>query len=190
MAIQEADETTHKEPNFTSNLRQAIEEMVDAETRERILAGSEGVGRYSKPETRTPWIREVIDRLDSILDKDLRIRIREQCACGPAPSRLARVRALRRQHSDLDEFLAALQASGVVGRKAERQGDTICVSYGYGRCLCSSLRGVTGPVSVTYCRSAAKVTSRLPWKRLWSGRCERTWSRAVSPARAIARLGR
>ncbi len=136
---------------FVRLLRKNLEAAVDEATREQILEGSERIKRHTKPKVRAEWAKEVIDRMDDLLEEDQCIRIRERCACSLTSWRLIKMKRLYKSHPDLDDFLAAVEASGLMGKSVKREGDIVRVNFGVGHCVCSFVRASPEPISITYC---------------------------------------
>ena len=54
---------------------------IDKEIRIKILQGWNRLPQKPKPAERATWMKKVIDRMDSLLEEEIRFKIREDCAC-------------------------------------------------------------------------------------------------------------
>ncbi len=126
---------------------------IDKKTRDKIIKGWDNLTPRPKPADRAVWMKKVIERIDKLLDKKVRFKIREECACcvSPGTKRIKTMKRLFQENPDLNKFIAAVQASGLLGAKVERKGNSIYVGFGVGRCVCTSINATKEPVSITYC---------------------------------------
>ncbi len=143
---------TAKSPVFVRRLAEALEEAgVPAKTRGRIMAGSERLRTGAKPELKADWYRGAIERMDSLLERMTRIRVREMCACSLTPFRLKPMQRLRDANPKLDDFLVAVQKSRLMGAEVKRRGNKVRIRFGTQWCVCHAIRASKEPVSITYC---------------------------------------
>jgi hypothetical protein len=134
---------------------------VDPETQDAILAGMDDVHAGSKPEVKVDWARELMRRMDEMLDPETCVQIREGCACVLSNERSIYARAfrkLRKQYPGddayLDQVVGYLNATTPLRRCGDvtREGDRIYSVIAYGQCACPVLHGgLHGPISVTWC---------------------------------------
>ena len=134
---------------------------VDASTQEVLLDGMDYVTGSSKPEVKVDWAREMMQRMDAMLEPETCVKIREGCACvlSNDKSIYARTfRKLRKLYPDddqyLDEVVKYLNATTPLRRCGEvaREGDRIYSVIGRGQCACPVLPyGLHDPISVTWC---------------------------------------
>ncbi|GAI62818.1 unnamed protein product, partial [marine sediment metagenome] len=54
---------------------------IDKETCGTILEGWDLIPQKPKPLERATWMKKVIDRMDSLLEEEIRFKVREDCAC-------------------------------------------------------------------------------------------------------------
>lgn len=118
----------------------------------QIMAGSDAMVTGVTPEAKARWNQGAIQRMDRLLDRQTRIRVREGCACSLTPWRLGRMRKIRRGNPDFDDFVAAVQESGLMGAGVKRTGKRVLVRFGTGGCVCHAIRAAGQPVSITYCQ--------------------------------------
>jgi hypothetical protein len=139
-------------PVFLRRLAEALDETgVSAKTRGRIMAGSERIRTGAKPEQKADWYRGAVERMDRLLDRQTRIRVRERCACSLTPFRLKPMKRMHDANPKLDVFLAAVQKSGLMGTEVKRRGNKVHIRFGTSWCVCHAIRASKEPVSITYC---------------------------------------
>jgi hypothetical protein len=134
---------------------------VDPATQEAILDGMDYVNSSSVPEVKVGWAREMMQRMDRMLDPETCIQIREGCACvlSNEKSIYARTfRKLRKLYPDddqyIDEVIKYLNATAPLRRCGEvtREGERIYSVIARGQCACPVLHdGLRDPISVTWC---------------------------------------
>jgi len=133
----------------------------DAETQKKILDGMDYVNPSSQPAVKVAWARELMQRMDTLLDVETCIQVREGCACvvSNANSIYARnFRRLRKLYPDdneyLDEVVKYLNATTPLRRCGEvtREGDKIYSIIARELCGCPVLHaGLEEPISVSWC---------------------------------------
>jgi hypothetical protein len=138
-----------------------LSEHVDPAVQEAILAGMDDVNSSSKPEVRVGWAREMMQRMDRMLDPETCIKIREGCACvlSNEKSIYARTfRKLRKLYPEddryIDKVVKYLNATTPLRRCGEvtRDGDRIYSVIAHGQCTCPVLHdGLRDPISITWC---------------------------------------
>lgn len=142
-------------------LAEQLGKYVDKDTQDAILVGMDKVNSSSKPEDKVSWACELMRRMDSRLDAETRIKVREGCACvvSNENSIYARnFRRLRKLYPDddtyIDEVIKYLNATAPLRRCGEvtRDGDKIYSVIARGQCGCPVLhKGLRDPISVTWC---------------------------------------
>jgi len=157
-----------------------IEQMVGAEIKQNVMAGSEKITNQTKPSKIAAWMQGVITRLDELVPEMTRIKIMENCGqnCATVNQNvILQAKARRNKYADLDEFLTAEQKKPTPGTKLIREGNVLFQSYlpqNYVhpmRCFCSLLRGLPPDekVSLTYCHCSKGFVQKY-----WEAVLERT----------------
>lgn len=54
---------------------------IDWKISEKILQGWEKLPQKPKPAEKAVWMKKVMDRMDSLLEEEIRFKVREGCAC-------------------------------------------------------------------------------------------------------------
>ena len=126
---------------------------IDRETCGIILQGWDQLPQKPEPVERATWMKKVIDRMDSLLEEEIRFKIREDCACcvSRGTKRIKTMKKLIKENPDLDSFVAAVQDSGFLGARVERKDDSIYATFGIGHCVCTGINAAKEAVSITYC---------------------------------------
>lgn len=143
--------------------------------RQHVMAGAENLTPKTKPEEIALWVRDAIDRLDSLAAEDERAKVMENCGVNCAHVNgtvLERGKARRAKHPTEETFLAAEVRKPPTGTRLERDGDILYQIYAPAafshpmRCYCGLLRGLPEGVQVspTYC-----LCSRAFVRTYWSG---------------------
>jgi len=80
---------------------------------DRILQGWDQLPQKPKPAERAIWMKKVMDRMDSLLEEEIRFKIREDCACciSRSSKRIKTMKKLIKENPDLDSFVVAVQDS-------------------------------------------------------------------------------
>lgn len=142
-------------------LAEQLAKHTDDATREAILEGMDYVSAGSSPEVKVRWAGEMMERMDSMLDPETCIHIREGCACVLSNEKSIYARSfhkLRKLYSDddqyLDEVVKYLNGTSPLRRCGEvsREGSKIYSVIGRGQCACPVLHeGLHEPISATWC---------------------------------------
>ncbi len=138
-------------------LAERLEEAgIASEVIAEIMSGGETVKKDARPEKKAAWLRDAMQRMDTLLDEPTRRKVREDCACCLAGKRGEISRSIGKNNETLeDRIKAANEARFVFGNSVTLQDDgRVLVSFfpegqeSYG-CVC--LPKANGAVSVTYC---------------------------------------
>ena len=126
---------------------------IDKKICRKILHGWNRLPQKPKPVERATWMKKVIDRMDKLLEEEIRFKIREDCACciSRSTKRIKTMKRLIKEHPDLDSFVAAVQDSGFLGATVERKENTVYATFGIGHCVCTGINAAKELVSITYC---------------------------------------
>lgn len=155
-----------------------LERFAGEAVAKEVMEGSKRIPTASDKEV-AEWVKGAMERLDTLVDDETRIRVMENCgyACAdmnrqPIDEAIER----RRNYEGIDEFLEAEQRNPSRGTRLVREGNVLYQYYtphtfreGL-RCYCSLLRGLPADenISLTYCHC-----SRGFIKKLWEAVLER-----------------
>jgi predicted hydrocarbon binding protein len=158
----------------------ALEEIIDCfagETiRKEVMEGSdEMTEQMDGSKEIADWVKGAMDRLDELVDEEIKIRIMENCGykCSEMNSEaVEEAKARRKKYKSLDEFLEAEQRNPMKGTKLVRKGDILYQFYtpkSLGmRCYCSLVNASDEKMSLTYCHCSKGFV-----KKLWEAIIER-----------------
>lgn len=96
--------------------------------------------------------KTIMDRMDKLLDKSTIVKIRQLHTCNPSKEQVAKIKELKENTKNLDEFLqeySKFLAPGYV----RKDGDKLYVSFGLEKCVCGMFRKLQTyePISKTWC---------------------------------------
>jgi len=143
-------------------LEKNIEHFAGEAVAKKIMEGSGQItGRTDRRKT-AQWVKDAMERMDSLTDEKTRVRIMEECghSCAKVNMKLIdRARARRNRYDTVDEFLRAEERKPIAGTKLIREGDVLYQYYTPRaftrpmRCYCGLLKGLPEDeqVSRTYC---------------------------------------
>jgi predicted transcriptional regulator YdeE len=147
-----------------------IEEFADAEVRQEVMKGKDEMLAAKDPVKGALWMKDALERLDALTDKDTRLQIMTACGCSCNTVNhkdTEEARQLRLLCASEEDFLDMLQPPGS-GVRYERDGDTLIQYYTPGkykkglRCYCSLVNALPQGVnaSPTYCQCARAFTEQ------------------------------
>lgn len=152
-----------------------IEQFAGAKVREKVMEGSDKTAAFSNPEKVALWVKEAINKLDTLTPSAKREQIMTSCghnciALNKRPMESAKTR--RRKYPTEEAFLIAEVQKPPKGIRLKREGDLLIQYYtphafGRGmRCYCSLMRGLPEGLtaSPTYCQC-----SRGFIEKYWEG---------------------
>ena len=166
---------TEADVRMIRQLGKTVEHEAGKTASRHIMQGSEQIAKSSSKETIALWVRGAMDRLDSTVDEQTRVRIMESCGrnCAFVNNRVIEAAKQRRKKSkDIDSFLDAEQRKPMKGTRLSREENILYQSYvpqSFAppmRCYCSLLRGLPKDTSVssTYCHCSKAFVQKL-----WEG---------------------
>jgi hypothetical protein len=164
---------THVE--MVKEIGRNVERFAGDAAKRKVMEGSENITSSTDKTSISGWVKNAMERLDSIADEKTRTQIMENCGYNCAlhnKAPIERAKARRKKFKSLDEFLDAEQKKPMAGTKLERQGDRL---YWYFtphsfktpmRCFCGLLRAL--PQNETISRSYCNCSKGFV-KKYWEG---------------------
>jgi hypothetical protein len=124
---------------------------------DQVMAGGEAIKKTTTPEKKADWMRDAMQRMNLLLDKDTRHAVREACACCLGGKREKLSKEIAKNYTSLAERIkAANETRFVFGHSVTLQEDgRILVRFaaddapGPHRCVC--LPQAKEPLPITYC---------------------------------------
>jgi hypothetical protein len=98
------------EQSWLAKFSRSLDEIVDKKTRDRIMAGSEGLSDESERQQVIDWSKQAMDRLNELVLADKRIEIMTRCACQYPRSDLQEIKGKYEATQDIDLAHKMLQA--------------------------------------------------------------------------------
>ncbi|MDF2804204.1 MAG: hypothetical protein K0S61_4109 [Anaerocolumna sp.] len=112
----------------------------------------------------------VMDRLDTMLDKETIVKIRQSHTCNPSKEQVAKINELKQKTDNLDEIINEY-SEFLSPASVRREGDILHVSFGLEKCVCGMFRKLdtyeTMPKSWCECCNGHVI-------KMYSMICERT----------------
>ena len=147
-----------------------IEQFAGADISKKVMEGKEAITAARDPVKLALWMKEAIERLDSLTDEDTREQIRTACgrSCNTVNHKdTEEMRQLRFLCASEEDCPAMTDPPGN-GVRYERDGDTLIQYYTPGRyrqglrCYCSLMNGLPEGVnaSPTFCQCARAFTQQ------------------------------
>lgn len=88
--------------NWLLKLTHCLDEIAGEKIRKNVLQGSEKLSSGASPKERIDWIKEAMERLESLVDEKKRIEIMTGCACQYTQSDLDEIRKAYQESKDID----------------------------------------------------------------------------------------
>ena len=156
-----------------------VERFAGKTIRNKVMGGSEQISPSTSKIKIAKWVKEAIDKLDTLVDEKTRIKIMENCGYNGSivnKGVMEKAKARRKKYKNINEFLEAEQRNPMTGTRLIREGDVMYQFYtpqSYTRptrCFCSLLRGlpVDDRVSLIYCHCSKGFI-----KKFWEGILEK-----------------
>lgn len=156
-----------------TELEMEIGHFAGEEAKKKIVEGSEQIADLS-PEEVAEWLKNTMNKLDTLIDEKIRIQIMENCGFNCAEinkNHIENTLAKRETFKTLDEFLDAEEKNPAQGTRLVREGGIIYQYYDPSafkvRCFCSLWRGLKDDetVSPTWCLCSKGFVMKL-WEAL------------------------
>ena len=143
-------------------MEKCLEEVAGKSIAEDVMQGSEQITEKTEKKKIALWVKNAIERLDSLANEKTKIQALQNCGynCAKKNSKvIERAVTRRKRYASVDDFLAAEQKNPPKGTKFTRQGNIVYQTYTPQsftrpmRCYCSLLRQLPmeDTVSLTYC---------------------------------------
>jgi len=148
-----------------------IEQFAGADVSKKVMKGKDEIIAAKDPVKGALWMKEALERLDTLTDKDTRKQIMTACgrSCNAVNHKVTEEsRQLRLLCASEEDFLEKFMQPPGNGVRYERDGDTLIQyytprKYGKGiRCYCSLINALPDGVnaSPTYCQCARAFTEQ------------------------------
>lgn len=153
-----------------------VKHFAGEETRKKVMEGSEKITASTGKDKIARWIKDAMERLDTLVDEKTRIQVMENCgySCADHNKKLIeRTKARRKKYRSVEDFLEAERRKPMRGTKLVREGDVLYYFYTPRsfaksmRCYCGLLRGLPEKemVSRTYCHCSKGFVKKF-WEEV------------------------
>jgi len=143
-------------------MENCLEQVAGKSVAAKIMEGSEQLTEKTNKKKVAKWVKDALERLDTLVDEKTRVQVMQECGYNCAKKNhkvIEKAAARRKKYSSTDDFLEAEQQHPMKGTKLTREGNILYQFYTPQtfttpmRCYCSLLRGlpIEDTVSLTYC---------------------------------------
>jgi hypothetical protein len=158
---------------MVANIRESVEAEAGSEAAAAVVGGFEGAAEDGR-EAVSIWAKGAVERMDSVLGRELGFSVMEECGRRCAAVNRATIRHMRgrrRKSTDEEAFIQAEVQNPMKGVRLEREGKVIHQFYtprtfGSGmRCYCSLVNALPADqqMSPTYCHCSLAFV-RAMWQ--------------------------
>ncbi len=134
---------------YLSKLAKHLDESVGENTRNEIMDGVDLENIKSNDILRAHVMKQVMERMESKLDKNIAISVREKCACKP-PELLKEIKEIYQNNKDIIQFVNALNHSKLIG-KFELIDNVIYGQFNNGQCICNMVKDTKEKMPILWC---------------------------------------
>jgi hypothetical protein len=143
-------------------MERCLEEAAGKSIAAKVMEGSEQITEKTDKKKTAQWVKNAIERLDALADKEIREKAMQNCGYNCAKKNhkvIERAVARRKKYVSIDDFWIEEQKNPPKGTKLAREGNIVYQTYTPQmftrpmRCYCSLFRQLPTEdnVSITYC---------------------------------------
>ena len=122
------------------------------------LASNYPLSKSAVSQKKFRWAEDICRFLESRYDERTIQAIRMDCACGPSPERMKKLKRLYTASPGLEEFAEKYNKADL-GSTVWREGNALLLSYPV--CYCPCVKRTDKPLSKTWCYCTLGYTKRL-----------------------------
>ena len=114
--------------DMIKGIGRSVERFAGKAVRDRVMEGSEKISSSTGKDKIAGWVKEAVNKLDTLADKKVRFQIMESCGynCSAVNKGLIeKAKAKRNKYKDIEEFLEAEQRNPMTGTRLERKGNVL-----------------------------------------------------------------
>lgn len=134
---------------YLNKLAKHLDESVGETSRNEIMEGVDLESIKSNEILRAHIMKQVMERMESKLDKETAVSVREKCACKP-PELLKEIKELYSKYQNIEQFIEALNQSNLVG-KFELIDNVIYGRFNIGQCICDMVKDTKEKMPILWC---------------------------------------
>ncbi len=139
---------------LSKSLRRIAGESIE----KAVMKGGADINAKTSQGRKAQWVKEAMERLDSLVDEAKRKEIMGNCCCA-TEGRIKKARAIYLNSKNLDDFLDQLAFTRFVGTRFIREYSIIYVFYD--RCYCGLVKAARQKISSTYCQCSRAYTQKI-----------------------------
>lgn len=134
---------------YLRKLAKSLDEFVGEDIRSKVLEGCETITAKTSKIKRAELMKEVMSRMDCLIDKNTAIKIRENCACKPKDFLKTSI-GIFEKYPNIEYFLTELQKTHFAG-KFKIENNIIDCNFGTGKCVCGMVKSTKEPIPILWC---------------------------------------
>ena len=139
---------------LSKSLRRIAGESIE----KAVMKDSAEINAKTSQAKKAKWVKEAMERLDSLVDEAKRKEIMGNCCCD-TKVRIKKARTIYLNSKNLDDFLGQLALARVVGTRFIRENNIIYVFYD--RCYCGLVKATKQNISSIYCQCSRAYTQKM-----------------------------
>ncbi len=134
---------------YLRKLAKNLDEFVGEDIRDKVLENCETITAKTNKIKRAEIMRDVMIRMDELVDKDTAIRIRENCACKPKEFLKTSIE-IYEKNPNIEEFIKELEKTHFAG-KLKFDNNIIYCNFGTGKCVCGMVKSAKQLIPILWC---------------------------------------
>jgi hypothetical protein len=134
---------------YLRKLAKNLDEFVGEDIRSKVLEGCETLTAKTSKIKRAEMMKDVMTRMDALIDKDISIKIRENCACKPKAFLKTSIEIFEK-YPNIEDFISELQKTHFAG-KFKIEDNIIDCNFGTGKCVCGMVKSTKESIPILWC---------------------------------------
>ena len=134
---------------YLRKLAKNLDEFVGEDIRSKVLEDCETITAKTSKIKRAEMMKEVMTRMDGLIDKDTAIKIRENCACKPKDFLKTSI-GLFEKYPNIEDFINELQKTHFAGN-FKIENNIIDCNFGTGKCVCGMVKSTKESIPILWC---------------------------------------
>jgi len=134
---------------YLRKLAKNLDELVGEDIRRSVLKDCETVTSKTNKVKRAQMMKEIMIRMDKLIDKDAAIKIRENCACKPKVFLKTSI-DIYEKYPNIEDYISELQKTHYAG-KLKIEDNVIACNFGSGKCVCGMVKSAKEAIPILWC---------------------------------------
>ena len=132
--------------------RELHHHKVDEKIIDEIMQDGETIKQSMPGHKKAEWIKKAMDKMDALLEQEIRNKVREDCACCITGMRLKSMKEIAASGMNLKDKIKKINDIHIFGKSTAMDGKTIHVTFGDpgSKCVCTP-KASKEPISITWC---------------------------------------